>query len=53
MARALCSSVVGAAVDAYDRHVGRYGPELAGEMVRATGVRAGHRALDWAAGPAR
>ena len=36
MARALRSSVVGAAVDAYDRHVGRYGPELAREMVRVT-----------------
>ncbi|MGI9019273.1 MAG: class I SAM-dependent methyltransferase [Solirubrobacterales bacterium] len=46
MARALRSSVVGAAVDAYDRHVGRYGPELAREMVRVTGVRAGQRALD-------
>lgn len=46
MARALRSSVVGAAVDAYDRHVGRYGPELAREMVRMTGVRAGQRALD-------
>lgn len=42
----LRSSVVGAAVDAYDRHVGRYGPELAREMVRVTGVRAGQRALD-------
>lgn len=46
MARASRSSVVGAAVDAYDRHVGRYGPALAREMVRVTGVRAGHRALD-------
>src|SRR5213596_2920689 len=46
MARALRSPVVGAAVDAYDRHVGRYGAELAREMVRVTGVRAGQRALD-------
>lgn len=46
MARVLRSSVVGAAVDAYDRHVGRYGPELGGEMVRVSGVRAGQRALD-------
>src|SRR5206468_11909957 len=30
----------------YDRHVGRYGAELAREMVRVTGVRAGQRALD-------
>ena len=46
MARTLRSSVVGAAVDAYDRHVGRYGPELAREMVRVTDVAAGQRALD-------
>src|SRR5258705_2122612 len=46
MTRALRSSVAGAGVDAYDRHVGRYGPELAREMVRVTGVRAGQRALD-------
>ena len=46
MARALRSSVVGAAVDAYDRHVGRYGPELAREMVRVAEVRGGQRALD-------
>src|SRR3954452_13209521 len=46
MAREVRSSVAGAAVDAYDRHVGRYGPELAREMVRLTGVRAGQRALD-------
>src|SRR4051794_37050398 len=46
MARALRSSVVGAAVDAYDRHVGRYDPELAREMVRVTDVRGGQRALD-------
>ncbi len=46
MARELRSSVAGAAAEAYDRHVGRYGPELAREMVRVTGVRAGQRALD-------
>jgi ubiquinone/menaquinone biosynthesis C-methylase UbiE len=46
MAQELRSSVTGAAVDAYDRHVGRYGPELAREMVRVTGVQAGQRALD-------
>lgn len=42
----LRSSVAGATADAYDRHVGRYGPELAGEMIRLSGVRAGRRALD-------
>jgi ubiquinone/menaquinone biosynthesis C-methylase UbiE len=46
MARVLRSSVVGATVEAYDRHVGRYGPELGREMIRVTGVRAGQRALD-------
>ena len=46
MTRALRSPVVGAAVDAYDRHVGRYGPDLAREMIRVTGVRSGQRALD-------
>jgi SAM-dependent methyltransferase len=46
MARTLRSPVVGASVDAYDRHVGRYGPGLAGEMVRVTGVGEGQRALD-------
>ena len=50
MARRLRSSVVCAAVDAYDRHVGRYGPELAIEMVRVAGVRAGQRALDVGSG---
>jgi SAM-dependent methyltransferase len=46
MGRELRSSVVGAAVDAYDRHVGRYGPELAAQMVRVSGVQPGQRALD-------
>jgi SAM-dependent methyltransferase len=46
VSRSLRSPCVGAAVDAYDRHVGRYGPELAREMIRVTGVRTGQRALD-------
>jgi SAM-dependent methyltransferase len=46
VARPLRSPVVGASVDAYDRHVGRYGPELASEMVRVAGVAEGQRALD-------
>jgi SAM-dependent methyltransferase len=46
VARPLRSPVVGASVDAYDRHVGRYGPELASEMVRVTGVGEGQQALD-------
>lgn len=51
MARGLRSSVVGAGVSAYDRHVGRYGPELARGMVRVSGVRVGQRALDVGCGP--
>ena len=38
------------AAEAYDRHVGRYGRELARELCAAAGVRAG-RALDVGCGP--
>jgi|SRR5829696_2446504 len=51
MARGLRSSVVGAGVGAYDRHVGRYGPELASGMVRVSGVRVVQRAIDVGCGP--
>jgi SAM-dependent methyltransferase len=46
MARQLRSSVDGAAVEAYDRYVGRYGPELAAGMVRMTELERGQHALD-------
>ncbi|MGH2841011.1 MAG: class I SAM-dependent methyltransferase, partial [Solirubrobacteraceae bacterium] len=36
---------------AYDRHVGRYGRELARALVAAAGVRRGQRALDVGCGP--
>ena len=36
---------------AYDRHIGRYGPELAGALISAAGVRPGQRALDVGCGP--
>jgi SAM-dependent methyltransferase len=36
---------------AYDRHIGRYGPELARALVGAAGVRPGERALDVGCGP--
>jgi SAM-dependent methyltransferase len=36
---------------AYDRHVGRYGNELASAMIAVTGVRPGMRALDVGCGP--
>ena len=37
--------------DAYDRHIGRYGRELARALIAATGVRPGQRALDVGCGP--
>ncbi|MGH3032567.1 MAG: SAM-dependent methyltransferase, partial [Gaiellaceae bacterium] len=37
--------------DAYDRHVGRYGAELAVALAGVAGVRAGHRVLDVGSGP--
>jgi SAM-dependent methyltransferase len=39
------------AADAYDRHIGRYGPDLARGLVAAAGVRQGQRALDVGSGP--
>jgi SAM-dependent methyltransferase len=36
---------------AYDRHVGRYGPELARALIDPAGLRRGHRALDVGCGP--
>ncbi|MGH3991957.1 MAG: hypothetical protein ACRDSN_05770, partial [Pseudonocardiaceae bacterium] len=37
--------------EAYDRHVGRYGRELARELIAATEVRPRRRALDVGCGP--
>jgi SAM-dependent methyltransferase len=37
--------------EAYDRHVGRYGRELARALIDAAGVRPGDRALDVGCGP--
>ena len=39
------------AADAYDRHIGRYGPDLARGLVSAAGVGRGRRALDVGSGP--
>ena len=40
-----------APAEAYDRHIGRYGPELARALIHATGLRSGDRALDVGCGP--
>ena len=37
--------------DAYDRHIGRYGPELAAALIAAAGLQPGQRALDVGCGP--
>ncbi len=37
--------------EAYDRHIGRYGAELARALIGAAGVRASDRALDVGCGP--
>ena len=38
-----------APADAYDRHVGRYGAQLASALIEFVGVEPGMRALDVAA----
>lgn len=43
-------SVAGPA-EAYDRHTGRYGPELSAAFVRFAGVKPGMRVLDVGSGP--
>ena len=40
-----------ASADAYDRFVGRYGPTLAAELIKFSGVEPGVRAIDVGCGP--
>jgi SAM-dependent methyltransferase len=40
-----------APAEAYDRHIGRYGRELAAALIGAAGVRPGHSAVDVGCGP--
>ena len=40
-----------ATADAYDRHIGRYGPDLARALCDAAGVAQGQRAVDVGCGP--
>ena len=39
------------AAAAYDRHIGRYGPQLAAALIATAGVQPGQRALDVGCGP--
>jgi SAM-dependent methyltransferase len=39
------------AADAYDRHIGRYGPDLARGLLSIAGIRPGQRVLDVGSGP--
>ena len=40
-----------APAEAYDRHIGRYGPELAKRLIAAAGVKPGDHVLDVGCGP--
>lgn len=51
MSEARGSATFRGPAEAYDRHIGRYGPELARALCDAAGVRAGQRALDVGCGP--
>ena len=51
MAAAAEGEEFGSAAEAYDRHVGRYGAQLASGLVGVAGVAPGHRALEVGCGP--
>ena len=39
--------------EAYERHIGRYGRELAQELIKFADVRSGQQVLDVGCGPGR
>jgi SAM-dependent methyltransferase len=45
------TQALGGSAEAYDRHVGRYGAQLASGLLEVAGVRRGQRALDVGCGP--
>jgi SAM-dependent methyltransferase len=51
MDEAIDTQALGGPAEAYDRHVGRFGAQLASGLAEVAGVRPGQRALDVGCGP--
>ena len=51
MSEGVDTPATGGPAEAYDRHVGRYGAQLASGLVEVAGLRRGQRALDVGCGP--